>query len=503
MNDEDLKKLWQQQPLRKPTLSADQVVSAMQNKTTQLRRTLLARDAREVAVCVIVATIFGIFYFAASRTATSRLGDLIIIGSSIFIAFKLIYTRRRNPPAGPNAAVAESLRAELNAVRAQSQLLGSIHWWYLLPLGIGILVGTWGSVGGLGGLVFGSIYTLAVIALYVWIYRLNQRARAEQLLPVEDQLELLIRSAETGEPLDETEGAKIRPIVLSMEAVDKVKPVEFKVDFWQLAIFGVPGIVGIWFFLMLSLTMDNREWKAKEQIAEGAASSVRVEQTNRHSVVAQKVVDLFNAGDYAAVQRLYNAEMNKAFAPRETTNFYARIAERFGKVENFDVVPGGSRWLAFQLHCERGGLTMSLALDSQDKIAGIYFAPEGKSSSFKSFVLELFSWRHLAWFPAFLLGGLLYSWLMQKLTKRAVGISALGVHLCKGQTLILWEEIKEVRPFKFLHIRNLWLIKDSGEKTLMHWTPLERHSDLKAAVESFAPANHPLRKYLPLLRGIR
>jgi hypothetical protein len=100
----------------------------------------------------------------------------------------------------------------------------------------------------------------------------------------------------------------------------------------------------------------------------------------------------------------------------------------------------------------------------------------------------------------FFLGGLLYSWLIQKTTERAVGISILGIHLHKGQTLILWDEIREVRPFRFLHVRNLWLIRESGEKTRMHWTPLERHSELKAAVEGFAPANHPLRKYLSLLR---
>jgi hypothetical protein len=44
------------------------------------------------------------------------------------------------------------------------------------------------------------------------------------------------------------------------------------------------------------------------------------------------------------------------------------------------------------------------------------------------------------------------------------------------------------------------LIRASGEKTLMHWTPLERHSDLKAAVEEFAPLDHPLRGLLSLLR---
>jgi CubicO group peptidase (beta-lactamase class C family) len=81
-----------------------------------------------------------------------------------------------------------------------------------------------------------------------------------------------------------------------------------------------------------------------------------------------------------------------------------------------------------------------------------------------------------------------------------VGLSTLGIHLQNGMTLILWDEIKEVRPFRFLNIQNLWLIKESGEKTRMHWTPLERHSDVKAVVEKFAPANHPIREYLSLLR---
>ena len=37
MNDDELKKLWQQQPLREPP-SAAQLVSAMQKQTSQLRR---------------------------------------------------------------------------------------------------------------------------------------------------------------------------------------------------------------------------------------------------------------------------------------------------------------------------------------------------------------------------------------------------------------------------------------------------------------------------------
>lgn len=502
MNDDELKKLWQQQPLRDPAPSPAQLISAMQNKTTLLRRCLDARDLRELVACAFVIIILGCFYFTVYRELISRVGCLIIIGSTIFIAWKLVHTRRTTPPAPPGATIVESLRAELNAVRAQSRLLGSVLWWYLLPLGIGLLVATWGMPIHLHAKIPATLFFIAVDAFIYW---LNQRARAKQLLPLEEQLESLIHSAETGEPLDETHVANLRPIVLSMATANKVKPAEFKVAFWQIAIFGVPGIVGIWFFLMLSLTMDNPDWKAKAHIPETFVQSVRAEETNRYSVVARKVIDLLNAGDHVAVQKLFNPDMNQALPPQKASEFFTRLAA-FGKIEKFDGPTGnGYRgWVAFRLHCQRGELTMSLALDADDKISGIYFKPAPRPPvTFKSFVLRLFSWQHLVWLPPFFVAGLLYSWLMQKLTKRAVGISILGIHLCKGQNLILWDEIKEVRPLRILNIRSLWLIRESGEKTLMHWTPLERHSDLKAAVEGFAPANHPTRKYLSLLKRIR
>src|SRR5436190_11328910 len=302
MNDDELKKLWQQQPLRNPNVSPEQLVSAMQKQTTQLRDILDARDLREVAACAFVIIIFGIFYFTVYRTPISRVGDLIVIGSSIFVAWKLVHTRRKTPPAPPGATVVESLQAELNAVRAQSRLLGSIVWWYLLPGFIGLVVATWGLRVNLATKI---VCTLFFIAVDAFIYWLNQWARSKQLLPLEAQLESLIRSAETGEPIDQTQVANLRPIVISMAAAEQAKPVEFKVAFWQLAIYGVPGIVGIWFFLMIGLTLSNDDWKVNERAVETHAPGVRTETTNethRYFVVTRKLVDLFNAGDYAAVQ---------------------------------------------------------------------------------------------------------------------------------------------------------------------------------------------------------
>jgi hypothetical protein len=204
--------------------------------------------------------------------------------------------------------------------------------------------------------------------------------------------------------------------------------------------------------------------------------------------------------------------MSKFLPPKESADFYTDIAKRYGKVEKFDGPTGDGYqgWTAFRLHYQHGEMTMSLALDADDRISGIYFKPTSAqlaefkkyatTANFKSFLQHLFSWPHLLWGTLLFLGGLLYTWLIQKTVRRAVGISTLGIHLQNGTSLILWDEIKEVRPFRFLNIQNLWVIQESGEKTRMHWTPLERHSDVKAAVEKFAPANHPIRQYLPLLR---
>jgi hypothetical protein len=510
MNDNDVKNLWRKQPLREP-VSAVQLVSAMQNKTNRLRGLVASRDVFELVACALVIIVFGYFFYRDALEPISRLGEWIVIGSTLFIAFKLVYTRRRTPPASPSATLVEALRAELRAAHAQSQLLGSILWWYILPADIGCLVMTWGNLYGKGsvslwGLIPTDIATtLLFVAIGALVYWLNQHARTKQLLPLEAQLESLLRSAETGEPLDEAHVASLQPIVLAAADANQVKPLEFKISLWQLAIFGVPAIVGFWFIWTIERS-KNEVWNTTAQIPAMVPQSFLFDASNRCSIVAQKVVDLFNTGDYASIhklsiQQLYNSNMDQAFPPTTTFGFYTQLADVYGRFENIEgpTDDGFRGWRAFRLHCERGEMTMSLALDTDDRISGIQFRPVlPRSVSISSITRRFFSWRHLVWLPVFFAGGLLYSWLFRVWVGRAVGISAIGVE--KGLTLILWDEIKEVRPLRFLHIRNLWLVKESGEKTLIHWTPLERHADLKAAVERFAPPNHLIRKHLALLR---
>jgi hypothetical protein len=501
MNDDELKAIWRRQPLREPPSTA-QLVSAMQNKTTRLRGCLDARDLRELVACAVVVVIFTIFYFTVYREPISRLGDLIIIGGAVFIAWKLVYTRRSHPPAHSGATIVESLRAELNAVRAQSRLLGSVFWWYLLPLTVGEIIATWGLRIAIFPKIFCTAFFLAVNAFIYW---LNQQARTKQLLPVEAQLEALLHSAETGEPVDQNEMTNLQPIVLSMAATDQAKPVEFKVAFSQIAIYAEIGFVGIWFFLMLSQTIDNAGFKAAPRASTAIAPVFQIAETNRYSEVARNVINPLNQSDYAAIERLFNPGMKQAFPPEKASEFFSRIVTGYGHIEKVEgPVPNGYHgWTAYRLHCQRGDLIMSLALDAGGKIDGIYFQPmSSPPGNARSLIFRFFSLQHLLWLAPFFLGGLLFAWLLQKTTRRAVGISALGIHLAQGIHFILWDEIKEVRPLRILNIRSLWLIKESGEKTIMPWTGLDRHSELKAAVEASAPANHPIRQYLSLLKRL-
>jgi len=370
MNDDALKKLWKGQPFEAlPALPDEAHIAAMKTRMKCFDKTISWRDYGEVAACIFIIIFFGWNLIFRNNSLLTQAGCVVLIASAIFIGWKLIASKRRLPKAEPNAPIFDAVKVELQKVENQIGLLKSVAWWYLLPLFVGVMLHYWGS-----SVSFGSklIYFAAVFLVYVFIYWLNQRAVKRNLLPLKRELASLLHSAETGEPFDQTHIASLRRIALSMTAAEQVKPVEFKVAFWQIALYGEIGFVGIWFFGMLAWT---------------------------------------------------NFNVPRMFIP-----------------------------------------------------------------------------QHLIWIVPFFLAGLLYSWVLQKMTERAVGVSALGVHLHKGLNLVLWDEIKDVRPLRILNIRSLWLISESGEKTIMPWTGLERHSDLKAAVENFAPATHPIRKYLSLLQ---
>jgi len=370
MNDDALKQLWKGQSLGPlPELPDEAQIAAMKARMKGFDRTIDGRDLGEVVACVFIALFFGFQLMFRDLSLLTQAGCVVLVASSIFISWRLLVSKRRLPKAAPDAPLFDVARVELRKVENQIGLLQSVAWWYLLPLFVGVMLFHWG---GSDSIVLSLFYTAGVIALFVFIHRLNQRAVRKNLLPLKRDLASLVHSAETDEPLDPANLAGFRQAALSMCAGIPVDAARFKVSFWQVAFYGEIGFIGIWFFLMLGVTKGN--------------------------------------------------------------------------------------------------------------------------------LFEVFSPERLVWVGPFFLGGLLYARWLQKMTEDAVAIGPRGVYLNKGQQLICWDDIKEIRLFKLLNIRSLWLIPETGEKTILPWTGLERHVELKAAVERFAPADHPIRDHVSLLR---
>jgi hypothetical protein len=194
MNDQELKNLWQQQKLEPaPALPDVAQISRMREKTATFQRQLKARDFRELAACVVIVVVFAIYFFTTPHLV-SRIGDLIVIAGAVFIGWKLIHTRRSVQQPLADAPVKEWLHSELAQVQRQAELLRTIAWWYLLPLYVGVNVSTWGIP--TVSLAARISFSVGTGLLYLGIYWLNQWARRRQFLPLEQELEALLRAEE-------------------------------------------------------------------------------------------------------------------------------------------------------------------------------------------------------------------------------------------------------------------------------------------------------------------
>jgi len=112
-----------------------------------------------------------------------------------------------------------------------------------------------------------------------------------------------------------------------------------------------------------------------------SAAKIPAEETNRHTKVADQVVTLINAGDCPAIEGLFNDAMRQALPLEKATPFFKGLTAQFGKIKKLDApVPKGGGWMVLLAHCERGFLDMSLALDRDDKIAGLSFTPRAVPS---------------------------------------------------------------------------------------------------------------------------
>lgn len=96
---------------------------------------------------------------------------------------------------------------------------------------------------------------------------------------------------------------------------------------------------------------------------------------DRYTRVANHLVELINTADYSGIEAQFNQQMSNALPLTKATDFFTELTEQVGKIQNLDKSRRKAGWTVFPTHCERGNLDLSLALDDQNKIAGLTFRP--------------------------------------------------------------------------------------------------------------------------------
>lgn len=205
-----LQQIWARQPdsgctpeHQEQEVEMQETITRVLGRARSTRRKVLFRDIVEVTAAVGGAVCF---FWVATVVPTgwpwvaAALLDLGVGG--VFVVDRI--RRRASRPAGGD--LRSSLRRSLDDVDHQMALLGSVAWWYLLPLGIGgalILGGTawdvraalppgapplarvllWTTLGASG---------LVIAGVFWFIWWLNQRAVTRQLRPAREQIVALL-----------------------------------------------------------------------------------------------------------------------------------------------------------------------------------------------------------------------------------------------------------------------------------------------------------------------
>ena len=99
------------------------------------------------------------------------------------------------------------------------------------------------------------------------------------------------------------------------------------------------------------------------------------QETNRFTKVANQLVELINAGDYAGIQTNFNKNMDAALPLDKSSAFFNGLTQQMGKIQKLGKPQPVGEAIVFPTEFEKDTLDMEIALDSRGLIAGLSFTP--------------------------------------------------------------------------------------------------------------------------------
>lgn len=199
MTFEQLQKTWQfQDRSPKVTVDTDLLLKEVRRNQTGFRTTIFWRDVREVTVAFL-CTVYFSYHGLRRDDWAAYLIAFACFGVGVFMLADRARQRRKKP--APSDPLKACIETSLDQVNHQIWLLRNILWWYLLPLGLPLIIffgrSAWQTGDGAVEVTVTFGAAVGFVALLYWgIYWLNQYCVRKQLQPRRRELESLLASLE-------------------------------------------------------------------------------------------------------------------------------------------------------------------------------------------------------------------------------------------------------------------------------------------------------------------
>jgi Peptidase family M23/Protein of unknown function (DUF3887) len=106
-----------------------------------------------------------------------------------------------------------------------------------------------------------------------------------------------------------------------------------------------------------------------------SVEAVSGQETDRNTKLANQLVELINAGDYAGIQAKFNKTMDAALPLDKSTSFFKGLTQQMGRIRKLGGPQAVGEASVFRTEFEKGTLDMQIVLDSRGLIAGLSFKP--------------------------------------------------------------------------------------------------------------------------------
>ncbi|MEO8439896.1 MAG: hypothetical protein ABI540_06695 [Spartobacteria bacterium] len=179
MTNDELKDIWARQSEGGVILTPEKVWR-LARASERFERTIFWRDAREWIATLVVEGF--LFAFILSQATVHWL----LVGAAILVCLPTTYAtllRRKRPDPNSYRSLTDHLRESIARVQHQIGLLGSVHWWYLAPLALSMLLVFVDRRQWERGLAHTLFFVGFGIILYAGIWKLNQHAVRTELVP--------------------------------------------------------------------------------------------------------------------------------------------------------------------------------------------------------------------------------------------------------------------------------------------------------------------------------